>query len=496
MATIIEELSNQVQDELPMVVHEAFRGLDPIYQHIDQTSIDVVSADTANMGYKWQINHLFSGGLAGLIQNADPLGPAIDDATQYEKSLKFIDASDAGVTPFPTALEAPNAGVIKRTLALHMNTGNFPVPVAWLQHDKLSAAHVKQCAMNIKALGQLRALMESISFYCDKQGGYPVLGRVADEVGTITAVDTNKGYTFGVDGGRIAYFRPGMMVDIYTDAGAGSIPGTKVNSTSQLVISRVDFINKTITVTGAGAFSNTDISAEIPSDDDWILWKGCTTQYRPLVSWGIEDWVKSSGYLFQSGASTGFNLTSYPHFASQVVAVSNALTDTVLNGYVGGFIDAYGDAAPDTILTTWGATLKYIQAPNASGLDRMLFDRTGKALKVNGGFSDVEFTFNGRNMNWMISSMVLPGYLYGLRLGDGNIKRYVPPKVGGSDDRIGQEVEFLAPVGGHNGIFKIAHNGDGASLSVLEAPFWQYRLIAPMDVRSIKLTGLTEATMG
>ena len=82
-----------------------------------------------------------------------------------------------------------------------------------------------------------------------------------------------------------------------------------------------------------------------------------------------------------------------------------------------------------------------------------------------------------------------------MKFGGGNIKRYVPPRIGGSDGRVSSEVEFLAPLGGHSGIFKIAHNGDGASQEVLEAPFWQYKLVAPIDVKGIKLTGITEATL-
>jgi len=107
----------------------------------------------------------------------------------------------------------------------------------------------------------------------------------------------------------------------------------------------------------------------------------------------------------------------------------------------------------------------------------------------------VSFSFNGKDMRWLISNLVLPGYLYGLKLRGGNIKRYTPPKLGAGDSRIGNEVEFLADVGGGKGIFKIAHASDGSSMAMLEAPFWQYRLIAPVDVRSICLTGLTEATM-
>jgi hypothetical protein len=358
--------------------------------------------------------------------------------------------------------------------------------------DKLSATHVKQIAMDIKAIGKLRAQMEAISFFCMKSNGIPVLGQIG--VATDVAPTAKKKYTCTITNGRISYFYPGMRISLFADSSGA----TTIANEKNIVVTAVNYLTKTITIACGGANSDAAFDASsgtVPTAGQWIVWTG-TAAYRPLVSWGLEDWIKSSGYLFQTGASAGgVTLADHPEMASQVVAVNGALTDTVLNGYVGGFIDAYGDAAPDTIVTTWGTTLKYIQAPNASGLDRMMFDRQAAALSVKGGFSTVSFVFNGRNMEWMTSSLVLPGYLYGLKLRDGNIKRYVPPRVGGSDSRIGAEVEFLAPLGGHSGIFKIAHNSDGASLEMLEAPFWQYRLIAPVDPRSIKLTGLTEATM-
>ena len=106
----------------------------------------------------------------------------------------------------------------------------------------------------------------------------------------------------------------------------------------------------------------------------------------------------------------------------------------------------------------------------------------------------MDYSFNGKNLKWVISPMCLGKTLYAIKLGNGNLTRYVPPSIGGSDGRVGGNVEFLAPLGGHNSIFKIAHNSSGSSMNLLEAPFWQYGLLAPMDVRSVKLTGLTEAT--
>jgi hypothetical protein len=520
--TVLEELSLQVQDELPRVVQESFPGLDPIYKYIENTAMNVESAETANMGYRWHVKHTYEGGLAGLIQSSNPEGPSIMDKAYMDGTAgegpRFLSSSSAELTPFPSAVESPHAGVHTRTLALHMNTGNFSVPITWMQSDKLSATHIKQVAMDIAAIAKLRAYHEAVSFFNHNVAGLHVMGQ-------ITSIATYGTYsiTVGIGKGRIGYFRPGMMIEIVNDTSGTPQFGTATDGTDRrnilysteavipVVVSKVDYLNKTITISPVGSGPILQVASAAGSNGtivaievgDWIVWKGAygastAASYWPLVSWGLNDWIKgeSTDYLFQTGPTAGgMYLGDYPHFASQVVAVGGALTDTVLNGYIGGFIEAYGDAAPDTILTTWGVTLKYIQSPNATGLDRMMFERTGKALDVKGGFSEVSFSFNGKDMRWLISNLVLPGYLYGLKLRGGNIKRYTPPKLGAGDSRIGNEVEFLADVGGGKGIFKIAHASDGSSMAMLEAPFWQYRLIAPVDVRSICLTGLTEATM-
>jgi hypothetical protein len=125
----------------------------------------------------------------------------------------------------------------------------------------------------------------------------------------------------------------------------------------------------------------------------------------------------------------------------------------------------------------------------------MFYDRTGKELSVAGGWDDVSYSFNGRKFTWITSPMCISGRLYALKMKNGNIKRYIPPKVGGTDARIGSEVEFLAPLGGHSSIFKIAHASTGASQALLEAPFWQYCLVAPVDVKGVVLKSLTESSM-
>ncbi len=235
------------------------------------------------------------------------------------------------------------------------------------------------------------------------------------------------------------------------------------------------------------------------ADDDWIILRGCNVASREMRTFGLEDWIADSGTIMGGSGTIGnrknpaLDLDTFSQFKSQVVAVTGVLTDSVMNGYIGGFLDAYPGAELDCIITTMGVTLEYLKQPTLAN-SRLNYDRTGKALSVVGGWDEVDYNFNGRRMKWIISPMCITGTLYCIKLMGGNVKRYSPPKVGGADSRVG-EVEFLAPLGGSNSIFKIAHGTSGQSQPLLEAPFWQYHLTAPEDVRSVKLTALTETTL-
>lgn len=490
-STAITALDNLIREELPATIEESLPMIAPTYKYIKQTSLGVQRNDNG-IGRGWEVIHLFGTGVAGLIQNANPAGPAFEDNAEYYPG-RILSGTD--LTPFPSASAAPHAGTLKRTLSLHMSTGNFSVPVTWLQADQLSASQIEQVVRDIKAVGDLRAQTEAISFFMNSNN-------VLCQIDNLSTAGTSY-LTFTVKSGtgRTAYFRPGMMVDILADSTGTPQFGTATDGSDRrnyastyypLIVSDVDYIGGTITV---ASIDNTNISGLSIADDDHVILRDCNTASREMRTWGLEDWIKSSGQIL-GGAATAqaLDLDTYSQFKSQVKAVNGPLTDTVMNSYIGGFLDAYPGNSLDTIITTMGVTLKYLEQPTLYN-QRMFYDRQGKALDVHGGWDDVKFSFNGRSFNWLISPLCMSGRLYATKFAGGNVRRYVPPRIGGTDSRVGSEVEFLAPLGGHANIFMVGRSSAGAPQAMLEAPFWQYCLIAPMDVKSVKLTGLTEATM-
>ena len=524
----IAALDNLVKEELPQMITEAGPDIAPVFDKIKRTALGVKKQEGLGRGYK--VIHLYETGVAGLIESADPLGPTMDAITGTQTQLlnQTPGTLTSGLSIFPTATESPHMGDIKRELVLHKVVGNFSIPAAWKQADLLNAAQIKKVARDMKAVAKLKAIYEASSFFSHSvannvsptAGVNQVLGRVSAiaEVSSTNYIKINIDEAYG----RIANFRQGMRIDIVANSGGEICTGTDVDGSDvrnyewtdasycQCVITSVDYLGKAFTLKainsvtglqatydegGAGDWVRTGNPV---AADDWIVIAHTSrVSNRPQLSWGINDWIKASGHILGgSGTDAALCLTTYPQFKSQVKAVNGPLTDDVINGYIGGYLDAYPGETLDTVITTQGVQLKWLQQPGLYN-NRQNYERTGKALSFKGGWSQIAYEFGGRTYEWIMSPMCLSNTLYAMKFGGDNIQRFSPPRLGGMEASMGPEIEFLAPLGGHSGVFMIAHDsaGTAAPMDLLEAPFWYYNLICPTDPRAVKLTGLSEATM-
>ena len=537
-STAIASLSNYIREELPKVMHESLPTVAPFFKDIVSSSVGVSSDSSSNIGQLWKVIHLYSAGVAGLIKYADVTGPATITQTGGMGTQSQLLNFTVDTSIYPTAREAAHAGSLKRTLYLHMTTGNFSIPVTWMQADVLSATQIKKVAQDIKAVGDLKAMVEATGFHsipitAASSFDVKVLGMLtnAAETGTdIVRITIDEAY------GTIHNFRIGMAIDIVagdrTTGGvlqdgvaadgtdrrnySGSSGGTYVH----LYITNVNYLARTFDCVGIGSGTGALVvwtddptgtclgSWGVTTDNnevnkyDYIVTRDCSTYVtatRPMPTWGIEDWMKSTGYIL-GGASGGeaLDVDTFSQFRSSVTAVNGPLTDDILNKYIGNYMDAYPGLTLDTIITTNGVTQKYLQQFGLYN-NRNFYDRQGKSMNAKGGWSEVSYEFNGRTLRWIVDPLCASGRLYCCKFGGGNIKRYQPPSISGSGPISGGsgtdgEVQFLAPLGGHTGVFMLARTSGGAVMDVLEAPFHQYNMICPIDPRGIKCTGLTEVS--
>jgi len=528
----IAALDNLVREELPQMITEAGPEIAPVFDKIKRTALGVKKQEGVGRGYK--VIHLYETGVAGMIESADPLGPTMEAITGTQTGMLDVTPGTltSGLSIFPNAVESPHMGDIKRQLTLHKVVGNFNIPAAWKQADLLNAAQIKKVARDMKAVAKLKAIYEAASFFSHSVTNEAtfqsqVLGRIS-EIARVGDADSEYGkITINEEYGRIANFRQGMRIDVVTDdtgilqnGAAGIAPATNGDEVKNyefggpdyviLIITSVDYLGKAFTVKcinsvdgGAMDFEwadGEDAFSQEPVADDWIV-SAKSTRYnsasRPQLSWGINDWIKSSGYILGGSVANAaaLSLTTYPQFKSQVKDVIGPLTDDVINGYIGGYLDAYPGETLDTVITTQGVQLKWLQQPGLHN-NRQNYERTGKALSFKGGWSQISYEFGGRTYEWIMSPMCLSNTLYAMKFGGDNIQRFSPPRMGGVEASMGPEIEFLAPLGGLDGVFMIARDPvTNAPMDLLESPFWYYNLIAPTDPRAVKLTSLQEATM-
>lgn len=521
MAQAIDLLNDIVREELPQMLVEIEPEVAPIFDKIKRTSFGVKSQDGLGKGY--QVIHIYATGSAGSFESGDPLGPGMTSISGNQAQLLALGSAATNLAIFPDATTVPHTGEVKRTLNLHKVVGNYSIPAAWKQLDMLNAAQLGKVNRDLKGVAKKKALYEATSFFSHEvTNDANYINQVLGRVSAIAEHGTWSNYitiTLNEQYGRIANFNKGDVVDIVADSSgtlqsgvsaAGDDVRNYTTSTAKyvyLVVVDVDYLGKKITLRpvnsdtgGTPTYANGyRTGGTTPgAADDWICVAN-TTRYisgsRPQYSWGINNWVKASGQILggADGAS-GLDLDLYSMFKSQVIDVSGSLTDDVLNAYIAGYLDAYPGETLDTIVTTQGVQQQYLKQPGLYN-NRQNYDRTGKSLKVKGGWSVVSYEHGGRVFEWIISPMCLTKTLYGMKFSGNNIVRYGPPRIGGVDAKMGPELEFLATLGGHTGVFMVARNSSGRPTDLLESPFWYYNLICPIDPRGIKLNNLTEATL-
>ena len=514
MASVMTTLDTMIREELPMLFMESLPDIDPVYEGIIRTS---QSVERDKIGRGWKVKHRFRTSLSGQYE-----GRNIDANAAATSSAKQLFAYGT-LAAFPKPENTPHRGSVVRTIGLNNHRGNFSLPTFVLKAGALSPIVARDIADDLSGLAELRAQMEAVSFYMNSTGYLGVVSALSFAAAA-HGHTVNTAARFAPTSSRIRWWQPGMLVNLFSNAAAASMineDGGTNTTVIPTVVDSVDYVNGTVVIkhlldngrlsgdTGVATHYETAVADGNYVFPAWGLEQLATsvesTIYR-IGHNGLESWIKSSGQIMDatmqgrndSSAAT-WDLVDYPQFKSILSTISGPLTDTVLNENIGAFIEAYGSDL-DTIITTRKVIQKYLEAPTL-GNSRMNYDRTGKSLAMGGGWNKVTYEYEGRTFDIKISPYCQAQTMYIVKMGGGNIKRYVPPRASGiggigspgSGMEMGEEIEFIAPYGGSSSIFMLTRDSSGNVEPMVEAPFEQYSQIAPIDVRSIKLSSLTES---
>lgn len=487
MATyVMDAVSKMIREELAPTLQETLPQVAPVFEKMLVTSMGVT---TDGIGRDWKVLHSFATSLAGGFEwSTRPTGPTTTQTSSIPANPWVIGSPGT----FPNHSVTAHVGIDSTYFKLVQGVGNLHMPLHILKMDQLSAPVANYVKAEIEGAAKLITNYRALAFFLDDDGSSHLsIGKI----GSCTDVDATKKVkitldtTGTVNSGRIRRFFPGMFIDIL-DADSSPSAYAKGNSTKNCIVDSVDYLGGHIYVATVDGGADTFLQNSAIAAGDLIVPRALgavTTFYGPF---GLIDWIKESGTI---GDSTGgIALATHPQYGSLIGDVSGALTEEVLNKYMAGFHDA-GNGPLDTFITTQGAVVRYLEELG----DQFRIQRGGQALAVRSGWTKLDYTYDGREMQWLVSPYSPTGVLWGLKMQGGNWKRYVPPAIPGASKQSGfpGEIEFVAPLMGSKSIFKPTYNSSGNTQDVLEAPFWTFTQTCPTLPMSLKLTNLTETTI-
>jgi len=467
--TVTSAVSNLIREELPKGIRETLPGVDPVFQEIKTTSMDVIRDQ---IGRDWKVRYNLELSTAGGLKWVDPDGATTNLGSVAEPLRQSIQFGT--FDSFPTLAQSPAVGNVTLALKMAKLFGNLYLPESYFQVDEMNSSLVRNVLRNIKGFAKKIAHQQAVWLYMNATG----------ELATISGVSSYSGtaaLTFTPDHGRIRWFLNGMVVDIYNqDFTTNRTDGVTV------YVDNVDYIGKTVRLVRPDGSA---LPAGIVNGDK-VVWKSCYSGGR-MGTYGFDNWIKDSGYLFD--ANSGVSVSNYSQLRSLVSSIGAALTENTLSEKMGQFVDAY-DEYLDTIVTTRGVTQGFMEQP-AFGKGEFVFQRQGQPLKLIGGWADVGFIYGGRNYSWKISPYCPEETLYGVTLANHDLKRYVPPSIPrtGSMQGVDGEIRFIAGLENNGGAWKLAHASDGSTMPLVEAPCIARAQLAPTSLKGIKLTTITES---
>lgn len=463
--------------------------VDGIFAKMYDTSEGVVAGGgrvgTTTGGFT--VIHTFATGVAGAFRNLPAGGDNDIDPDITGQSIMY----SPSVT-FPSATDAVAPGYVQKTITLIEGLGVFALPLHLIMAEQLDATIAKPVSLTIRGTAKNVAQSEANNFYSTDGSNIAIATLVKDvnssgnpSVTFANANSTNDEMTiaFGTQAdviGRVGRFYPGMTCDIFkSDFTTKRVTGT-------LIVTNVDYVDRTVQLVSLTGVNLSTLTQE--TNDVVVLWdSGNDTANAGYGPSGIDSWTTND-----NSSIFGIDQTTHSQFNSVVSAVNNVLDQAVLDTNIGAFYDAYSDMCDlDSMITTAGVINNYIE--NTDGLWRYERHNTG-ALKLKEGWTSFDYTYQGRNFELLQSRYITNGILYACKLGDQNLKRYVPPRIpsAGKRSEFAPEIQWLGPIVGSNSIFLPSRNSSAKLTRFVEAPFFCQREICPEQLQGVKLTGLTE----
>lgn len=503
MATLIGFVQKQLLEELSPGLRESLPDIDPVMGRLCLSSKNVTRDSISR---DWKAIHTFDTtgvtGLAMAVPNGGGLG-----ASMTQTGSMTVDGSPgqnpyslfggAQMTVWPAADMLPANAYYQKTIELKKHIASCAIPITLTQTDQLPGVGSMVQSILKGFVRQINMLKLNNFWKLNADGRILEATKSATPSGVINETPG----VFTITAGRIANIYPGMVVvpRIISAGTANTSAETGEIQAEPVFVHSVDYRAKTFKlVKPSCAGSGTDVTIANGSSCAIYRYRAdhvtnpnmTTTNYNMS---GLEDW------LIDDATSTpyGIDFAKYPQCRSwKSSAFSGALDTTALNKMFGGFIEAYSADAVDTLITTDGVWLGFVD--NIENTQQLLrYESQGTATNfVAGTKGKLKYLFNGKELEVIQTKHCPTGTVYGLKLGGGNVKMYVPPSLPkkGSEAGHSQEVEFIGKAIGYPSNLVPLPSSATSTLTTdaTSLPAQFYCEVVPDQLQGIKMSTFSE----
>lgn len=478
--TLVQGISKTIEERLSNGISEAMVALDPLWSRM-RNSMESVSG---SIGRDYKVIHTFSEGVSGAFKWTTPYGGAVDNTTLAHTTIP------TEILTYPGIEDTVLPGYFQKTITLTKGVGNMFIPENYLVAQQLDASIGDVVADLIRGTARLVAESEIAPWYSTGVKSQ-ICSIGAIEAGT-AGVDTY--ITVAVKGGSVRNLQIGQHVDIYNST------GTTKRNTVPMVVDAARYLPAS-TDSGYGQVTlktkdSSIVPATVVATDILTLWESAGQGPTGPYSW-----------LINTGTAFGIDVDTYQQFQSLVVTNFGLPTETRISQMISRLVKAYGiDNVPNFHVTSQGVELAMLDTN--FGLASFLKRDYGQLQELRMGFNAAgprPIVFNGMAMEFHttpfmpsdsdFSGTTEGGMWWGFKTKDGNLKRYVPPRIRGarSHEQFPMECQFLYGGNAHGptGIWKPYHY-NGRTSEWMEAPFNRYVEICPKVMTGMRLEGITE----
>ena len=461
--SLFDRQSLRIQEIINKSVTVFMAELDPVWRDIISTSQGVGNPN--ELGRDLKILKVFMGSFTGILEQGRTRLDA-DLYGDFTSGLGLLHTQGLLQT-YPDPTTAPNSTPYRLAVSMRSMVANIMLTLGEKTAEATPALIGQIIAPKLLGFGRMMSHTIANYFYLSQNDDFRICG--ITEISGFTDVDGSgtSGWRFSFEPSNTATnrFARGMRVDIYDEASPAvdrlndtviGDSGQTITSRVQLLVESVDhlhnrviLVSETNPTTWVGA-----ADTEAPADLDQVFYAnskiegttGTANAFTGIA--GIRSWLKGGTndpaetpsdpnanttiLLGTEADSTDFiNVDLHPEFMSFEKAVNGVLTEHKLRQYLRRCHAAWKPMGHklDCLIASDGVWLAY----EAQKIGMQRLDRTGRtsSLQHEGSDEGFYFTFDGETYMGYTSGLVESQTLYGIKKGDNNWKRYVPPSPAG-----------------------------------------------------------------